>query len=199
MSARSTAPATAIRRRGARVYLRPPRRADGEAFLAAIRASRSLHDGWVLPPSTPTAFTTYVRRFGRTARWDPERATHVGFLVCRCTDDAIVGVFNLSEIVRGAFCSAYLGYYALAPHAGQGYMSEAFGLLLDAAFRTLRLHRVEANVQPGNAASLRLVERVGFAREGYSRLYVKIAGQWRDHLRYALLAEDWRRQRAPRR
>jgi ribosomal-protein-alanine N-acetyltransferase len=135
----------------------------------------------------------------RSARWDPERATQAGFLVCRCGDDAIVGVFNLSEIVRGAFRSAYLGYYALAPHAGHGYMSEAFGMLLDVVFRALRLHRVEANVQPDNAASLRLVERVGFAREGYSRRYVKIAGRWRDHVRYALLADDWRRQRTSRR
>jgi ribosomal-protein-alanine N-acetyltransferase len=198
MSARPTVPATAIRRRGARVYLRPPRRADGEAFLAAIRASLRLHGRWVLPPATPTAFATYVQRFGRSARWDPERATHAGFLVCRCDDDAIVGAFNLSEIVRGAFRSVYLGYYALAPHAGQGYMSEAFDLVLEAVFRTFRLHRVEVNIQPGNAASLRLVERAGFAREGYSRRYVKIAGRWRDHVRFALLAEDWRRRRTHR-
>jgi [ribosomal protein S5]-alanine N-acetyltransferase len=199
MSARPTAPATAIRRPGARVYLCPPRQADGEAFLAAVRASRRLHGRWVLPPSTPAAYAAYVRRFGRAARRDPTRATHAGFLVRRCDDDAIVGVFNLSEIVRGPFLSAYLGYYALAPHARQGYMGEAFDLVLDAAFRTLRLHRIEVNVQPGNAASLRLVERAGFAREGYSRRYVKIAGRWRDHLRYALLAEDWRSQRALRR
>jgi ribosomal-protein-alanine N-acetyltransferase len=199
MSARPTAPATANRRRGARVYLRPPRRADGDAFLAAVRASRRLHGRWVLPPSTPAAYAAYVKRFGRAARRDPTQATHVGFLVCRCDDDAIVGVFNLSEIVRGPFRSAYLGYFALAPHAGQGYMGEAFDLLLEAVFRTLRLHRVEVNVQPGNAASIRLVERAGFVREGYSRRYVKIAGRWRDHVRYALLAEDWRRERALRR
>ena len=94
---------------------------------------------------------------------------------------------------------AYLGYYALAPFAGRGLMREGVELLLTHAFGPLALHRVEANVQPDNAASLRLVERVGFAREGYSRRYVKIAGQWRDHVRYALLAEDWRSRRARRR
>jgi ribosomal-protein-alanine N-acetyltransferase len=199
MPARPTAPAAPIRHRGSRVYLRPPRRADAPAFLAAVQASRRLHGRWVLPPSTPALFAVYVRRFGRPARWEPGRATHAGFLVCRAEDDAIVGVFNLSEIVRGALQSAYLGYYALAPHAGQGYMSEGLGLVLEAAFRTLGLHRVEANVQPDNAASLRLVERAGFAREGYSRRYVKIAGRWRDHVRHALLVEDWRAQRAGRR
>ena len=74
-------------------------------------------------------------------------------------------------------------------------MTEAFALALDFAFRTLRLHRVEANVQPGNRRSLALVERLGFAREGFSPRYVKIAGRWRDHVRYAMLVENWRTQR----
>ena len=94
--------------------------------------------------------------------------------------------------MRGWFRSAYLGYYAFAPFAGQGYMTEAFGLALDHAFGKLRLHRVEANVQPGNRRSNALVVRVGFTREGYSRRYIRIAGRWRDHVRYAMLAEDWR-------
>jgi ribosomal-protein-alanine N-acetyltransferase len=94
--------------------------------------------------------------------------------------------------VRGLFNSAYVGYYALAPNAGQGLMADGFALALDTAFRVLKLHRVEANVQPTNERSLALVERVGFTREGYSRRYVKIAGRWRDHVRFAMLAEDWR-------
>ena len=107
-------------------------------------------------------------------------------------DQALAGVINFSEIVRGAFESAYVGYFAFAPLEGQGYMSEGFALALDFAFRDFGLHRVEANVQPDNARSLALVERLGFTREGYSRRYVKIAGRWRDHVRYAMLAEDWR-------
>ena len=74
-------------------------------------------------------------------------------------------------------------------------MREGIGLALDAAFRELKLHRVEVNVQPTNARSIALVEHLGFAREGYSRRYVKIAGRWRDHVRYAMLAEDWRVRR----
>jgi len=110
-------------------------------------------------------------------------------------DDALAGVINFSEIVRGAFHSAYVGYYAFAPLAGDGYMAEGFALALEFAFRRLKLHRVEANVQPANRRSLALVERLGFEREGYSRRYVKIAGRWRDHVRFAMLAEDWTRRR----
>jgi len=105
----------------------------------------------------------------------------------------LVGVINVSEIVHGAFRSAYLGYHAFVPHAGRGYMTEGLGLALRWAFGELRLHRVEANIQPGNRASRRLVRRLGFQREGFSRRYLKVAGRWRDHERWALLAEDWRR------
>ena len=116
----------------------------------------------------------------------------MGVVVCRREDNAPVGVFNFSEIVRGAFQSAYLGYYGFAEHAGQGYMSEGLALVLRIGFGTLRLHRIEVNVQPANTRSISLVRRGGFTREGYSRHYVKIAGRWRDHERWALLAEDWR-------
>lgn len=170
-----------------RVELVHPSARDERAFLKGVRASRALHAGFVVPPATPDAFRQYLARFGSRR---PE-ARNRGFLAVRRADRAIVGVLNLSEIVRGAFESAYLGYYALAPHAGGGYMTEAMLLALDAAFGELRLHRIEANVQPVNARSLALVARIGFAREGYSRRYVKVGGRWRDHVRFAMLAEDW--------
>ena len=176
---------------GKRVHLRPPRRSDQKAFIAATRASRSLHTGWVQAPETPGAYAAYVERYGHTGT----APRHAGFLVVRNEDDALAGVINFSEIVRGAFHSAYVGYYAFAALAGDGYMTEGFALALDFAFRRLKLHRVEANVQPGNRRSLSLVERLGFEREGYSRRYVKIAGRWRDHVRFAMLAEDWRTRR----
>lgn len=102
----------------------------------------------------------------------------------------IVGVVNLNEIVAGAFHSAYLGYWGMARFAGQGLVAEAVGLACAHAFRDLGLHRVEANVQPGNARSLALVRRLGFRREGFSPRYLRVAGQWRDHERWALLADD---------
>jgi ribosomal-protein-alanine N-acetyltransferase len=103
----------------------------------------------------------------------------------------LLGAINLSEIVRGKFQSCYLGYYIGPAYTGQGYMTEALQLMLATAYRRLRLHRVEANIQPNNAASIRLVKRAGFRREGYSPRYLKIGGRWRDHERWALLAENW--------
>jgi len=128
-----------------------------------------------------------VRRLGKPS--------HEGrFVVLRESGD-LVGVINVSEIVRGSFRGAYLGYYAFVPHAGRGYMTEGLTLALRWAFRGLRLHRVEANIQPGNQPSRALVRGLGFRREGLSRRYLKVAGRWRDHERWALLAEDWRRRR----
>jgi ribosomal-protein-alanine N-acetyltransferase len=103
----------------------------------------------------------------------------------------ILGAVELSQIARGGFQSAYLGYHLGAPFAGQGYMTEALRLTMRHAFRVLKLHRMEANIQPSNRASIVLVKRLGFRREGYSRRYLKVAGRWRDHERWAILKEDW--------
>lgn len=195
MPARPTRPPIAAKGRGLRVYLRPPRKSDAASFLAAVKASRQLHRGWVHPPSTPARYAAFVRRYATLSARDGATTTHVGFVVCRREDDALVGVFNIGEIVRGLFNSAYLGYYAFAPHAGTGYMSEGLELVLRVAFRELRLHRLEANVQPSNARSLAFIRQAGFVREGFSRRYVRIGGRWRDHVRLALLAEDWRSRR----
>jgi ribosomal-protein-alanine N-acetyltransferase len=113
-------------------------------------------------------------------------------------DGSLVGRVELSRIARGNFQSAYLGYSILPPHGERGYMTEALQLALRHAFRTLRLHRVEANIEPGNDASIALVRRAGFTREGFSRRYLKHGGRWRDHERWALLREDWRPRRAAR-
>ena len=193
MPARSNRPPSERSGRGFRVYLRPPRKSDAVPFLAAVKASRQLHRGWVQPPSTPARYAAFVRRYSPSRKG--ATPTHVGLVLCRREDDALVGVFNISEIVRGLFKSAYLGYYGFAPHAGAGYMTEGLELVLRVAFRQLRLHRVEANVQPSNRRSLAFIRHAGFVREGFSRRYVRIAGRWRDHVRLALLVEDWRARR----
>ena len=180
------APAATIT--GVNVYLRPPRLSDAKAFRAAVRASTALHRGWTSAPGSPARYASFVHRY--TARG--KHPTHAGYLVFRRDDDALVGVYNFSEIVRGAFQSAFLGYFAFSPLGGQGLMTEGLAAALDIAFLRLKLHRVEVNVQPNNARSLALAERLGFTREGYSRRYVKISGRWRDHVRLAMLAEDWR-------
>jgi ribosomal-protein-alanine N-acetyltransferase len=192
------APTSALRV-GSRVYLRRPRPSDERAIVAAVTASRRLHRQWVQAPSATARFGKYVKRFAGPKSRRMASATHVGLYACRNDDGAVVGVFNFSEIVRGAFRSTYLGYYALEPHAGQGYMSEGLALALDVAFRKLLLHRVEVNVQPTNTRSISLVRNAGFTREGFSRRYVKIAGRWRDHERWAMLVEDWRARRKTRR
>ena len=152
-------------------------------FLGAVRRSRGLHGRWVAPPASAPAYRAYLARVRRRA--------HVGYFVIRRDTRQIVGVINVSEIVRGNFQSAYLGYYAFTPHAGRGLMTEGLALLLDHAFTRLRLHRLEANIQPGNDASRRLVRRLGFRHEGVSSRYLKIAGAWRDHERWAMTAEEW--------
>jgi ribosomal-protein-alanine N-acetyltransferase len=126
-----------------------------------------------------------------TSRDDP-REDFRGFEIRRTSDGAVVGSIEISRIARGNFQSAYLGYRIADAERRRGYMTEALQLALRHAFRALELHRVEANIEPGNEASIALVRRAGFTREGFSRRYLKLGGRWRDHERWALLREDWR-------
>jgi ribosomal-protein-alanine N-acetyltransferase len=169
---------------GKRTCLRHPVQADTAAFLEMVRQSRQLHRPWIHPPADAETFGQYVER-AASARFQ-------GFLICLRETGEIAGVANLSEIVRGVFRSTYLGFYASSRCAGRGLMKEGLGLVLRHTFRKLGLHRVEANVQPENSRSLALVQALGFRKEGVSPRYLKIGGRWRDHERWALLAEDWR-------
>ena len=169
---------------GKRVFLRPPQPADCAEMLALNRRSLKFHRGLVSPPLTPEEFRSSL---DRASRDDSEC-----FQVCRKSDGAIVGAFNLSQIFLSNFRSAYLGYYIGAEHTYQGYATEAIQLVLRHAFKKVKLHRVEANIQPGNIASIALVRRAGFTQEGYSRRYLKIGGRWRDHERWAITCEDWK-------
>jgi ribosomal-protein-alanine N-acetyltransferase len=122
------------------------------------------------------------------------------FLVCRASDEAIVGAVSVSGLERGAFHSAHLGWWVGAAHVRRGYTTEAVALLVDHCFRRLRLHRVEANIRPENVPSIRLARRVGFRREGLAKRFLEIDGAWRDHERWAITVEEWggplRRSRA---
>jgi ribosomal-protein-alanine N-acetyltransferase len=170
------------------VVLRRPAWGDRKDFLAMVRASRALHRGWVDPPRDAVRYAAYLRRV--------RRPSQRGFLALHGQSGEIVGVVNLLEIVRGSFECAYLGYYANARFAGQGYMREAVALALERAFGPIGLHRVEANIQPANRRSIALVESLGFRREGFSPRYLRVAGSWRDHERWALLRDDWRGARS---
>jgi ribosomal-protein-alanine N-acetyltransferase len=165
-----------------RVALRVLERADRDEFLALARESRGLHRPWTYPPERPDQFEEL---YARSRRDDT-----LCLLACLRDGGDIAGVLILSQIVRGAFQSAYLGYYAHERHAGQGFMGEAMLQTVDHAFGPLGLHRVEANIQPANHASVALARAAGFRLEGFSPRYLLIGGQWRDHERYAITADD---------
>ena len=155
---------------------------DEEPFLKAMMRSQSLHHPWVKSPQSSEEFDEYFQRVSQP--------NQTGFLVCD-QSNTLVGVFNINEIVRGVFQSAYLGFYAVSDYAGQGYMSAALKLVLHKAFVEMNLHRLEANIQPENTNSINLVKRNGFRKEGYSPRYLKINNEWRDHERWAMTYEDF--------
>lgn len=164
-----------------RIELERPTLLREQEFLEAVRHSSKLHKGLVAPPPTVERYRAYLN--GLRAE------TREGFFVIVTRTDTLAGVITISEIVRGSFQSAYLGYYALEPHAGEGYLREGLQRVIAHAFGKLKLHRLEANIQPGNARSIALAKSLGFRREGYSPRYLKVCGRWRDHERWALLAD----------
>ena len=167
-----------------RVVISPPTEADEAEFIEGIRRSRRLHGRWGGGPETPEEYAVYLAK----AREERRR-----YFFARLRDGGdIVGYLNLGEIIRGSLHQAFLGYGAIAGHEGRGLMSEAMQLVLRDAFGPLRLHRIEANIQPGNVPSIALAQRNGFQLEGFSPRYLKINGRWRDHERWAINAEQWR-------
>src|SRR3984957_11712294 len=165
------------------VILSTPTPADADEFIAAARASRALHQSWIEAPDSETRFAGFLVHSGR--------AEHPPVLLRHAACGQLVGYVNVSSIVRGAFQSAYLGYGAFASHAGKGLMTEGLRAVIDTAFGELGLHRLGAHIQPPNARSLALVQRLGFHKEGYSPRSLRLAGDWRDHERWALRSEDW--------
>ena len=164
-----------------RVGVRRPGPDDEDEFIALARASARLHHPWYSMPATHEEFQAHLARLSQP--------TAEGFLVCLRDSGALAGVVTIDSIIRGRFQSASLSYAAFAPAAGRGYMSEGLGLVLRYAFCELRLHRLEANIQPANRASLRLAGRLGFRMEGYAPAMLFIDGAWRDHERWAITRE----------
>ena len=173
--------------RGKKVYLRRLKPEDLAEFTTKSRASRKFHKNLVSPPLERRGFEEYLER--------NESEASECFLICRISDDAIAGTINLSQIFRGVFQNAYLGYLLFEKFTGSGLMTEAVELILKFAFKTLNLHRVEANVQPENIASIAVLRRANFTQEGFSPKYLKIGGRWRDHERWAIIVEDWRKEK----
>ena len=170
----------------ARVSLHTPGRADAGDFLAAVAASTELHHPWVFPANDHRRYLAYARSRRRNDQW--------GVLVRAVDDGRLVGVININNIVRGGMLSGALGYYAFTGGEGRGLMVEALGQVIDTAFdpHELGLHRLEANIQPANEASNRLVQRLGFRHEGFSPALLFIDGEWRDHDRWAITTDLWK-------
>lgn len=183
---------------GRRVWLRPPQMADYVAW-AELRALSRAHlaqwePAWPRDDLSRSAFRRRLRHYQRDARDDLGYA----FLILETDTDMLLGGLTLSNVRRGVTQAATLGYWLGLPHAGRGFMTDAVRAVRPFAFETLRLHRLEAAVQPHNAASVAVLERAGFEREGLAKRYLKIDNAWQDHLLYALLVEDWQtREAAP--
>lgn len=170
-----------------RVKLLRPAKRHETAYLRAVERSRELYRNVMQPTGVENGYSELLR-IARSSRCSNF------FAVLRDTRE-LVGAINIEGIIRGFFQSASLGYYAFVPHAGKGLMREGLILAINHAFRELRLHRLEANVQPANRRSIDLVRSLGFEPEGFSPRFLKICGRWRDHERWALRAEDWRMPR----
>ena len=169
--------------RGERVHLFAPSRDAGPDFIAMTKASQDYHRPWVFPATDMRRYRLYLDRVNNGR-------TH-GFFVGRNEDDRMIGVININDVVMGGFRSGSLGYYADMELAGSGYMAEGLALVLDHAFTVLNLNRLESNIQPANAASIALVRKIGFRKEGFSPKFLQIDDIWRDHERWAILAEEW--------
>lgn len=170
------------------VTIAPPGPADAQEFIDATRASRELHQPWLFPPATRDQYDAYLAR--------ASREDYAVYLIRHAGCGRLAGYVTISNIVRGALQSGYAGYGAFAGHEGRGLMTQGLGAVLDEVFGPLRLHRVEANIQPENEPSIALVRRLGFTREGLSRRYLMVDGAWRDHERWAMLSETWYQARA---
>lgn len=176
--------------RGARITLRTPEMADHEAWAALRLQSRAFLTQWEpLWPSndlTRAAFRSRIKRYWR----DIEDDHAYPFFIFNNGNGALLGAITISNVRRGVAQMGTLGYWIGEPHARAGHMTAAAALIRAFAFQHLQLHRLEAACLPNNAASIALLKRSGFREEGLARSYLKINGQWQDHLLFGCLADD---------
>jgi len=175
---------------GKTVYLRAPQSGDHAEWAALRETSRAFlvpwEPTWPIDDLTRSAFRRRLKRYAEDQRNDLAYA----FLIFRSDDHALIGGLTLANIRRGVAQAGSIGYWIGLPFARHGYMTAAVRALIPFCFDTLRLHRLEAACIPGNNASIRLLEKTGFTREGYAREYLCINGIWQDHLLYGRLKGD---------
>jgi ribosomal-protein-alanine N-acetyltransferase len=175
---------------GQGVTLRLPQMAEFEEWAALRTASRDFltpwEPSWPADDLTRAAFRRRLKRYAEDWRTDQSYA----FFIFRKQDNLLLGGLTLANVRRGVAQAGSIGYWLGMRFARNGYMSAAVKGVLPFCFETLRLHRVEAACIPTNTASIRLLERCGFLREGYARQYLCINGVWQDHLLFARLKDD---------
>jgi ribosomal-protein-alanine N-acetyltransferase len=189
------APPIATRVATDRLVLRPPRTTDVPELRRAMRANYEHLRPWSVAPvpgEDPSSLASVSRTILRNRReW--KRGQSFVLMVCpREDEDRIIGRIALGGVLLGAFQNAYLGYWIDVEHQGRGLMTEAVSGTTHFAFRVARLHRVQAAVMPRNASSQRVLEKVGYRREGMALRYLCIAGAWEDHVVFAMTTEEWR-------
>lgn len=175
---------------GTRVFLRPPAPTDRREYLALRKANRRFLQQWE-PRSLGSAKSFTSAEFDRLLRTSRSPG-YRKMLICLRDSGQIIGSVNFNGLAPHPFLSTTMGYWIAKTHAGQGYMRESIGLMLGFAFKTLGLHRVEANIMPNNKASLALIRKCGFRFEGLAKRYLQINGKWSDHERWGMTVEDWK-------
>ena len=161
------------------ISIRYPSPTDKTAFIKAMKISEKFHYPWVEAPKDSNAFDEFLAKY--------QLENNISYLVLY--QKQIAGVININQIIRGYFQSAFLGYYAVILFSGKRIMRKGLSLVLKEAFNEHKLHRLEANIQPENQNSICLVQNSGFIKEGFSKNYLKINQQWRDHERWAITKE----------
>ena len=174
---------------GSNLYLRLLRLSDESALLELRRRNATFLEPWEPDRAGNYLESSTQRRVLRKAETDArdDRAYSFGIFT---QDDRLVGTLNLSNVVRGVWQNATIGYFVDEALNGRGFATEAIRLAVRLAFEKLGLHRIQAAVMPRNPASVRALEKAGFRPEGESLRYLKIAGVWEDHLMFAITAED---------
>ncbi len=187
---RSSAPSDSFLAKGTAVGLRPLAMPDFADWTQLRKASRNHLTPWEPQWSTDEFDRSAFRRRLRHYQHEQREDLGYAFAIFTLADETLIGGISLSNVRRGVTQSAQLGYWLGAPHVGQGHMRDAVSAIVPFAFFGLRLHRVEAATLPDNTASIHVLERNGFLREGFARRYLKINGAWRDHILFALIGDE---------